>query len=136
MDKNKRILGEEYLKKWGKGLYNIEKLQNEINDIKKVRDVLLDIKLQNKEEIVKAYNEVINEKFEYLKSVISEYKFVNDLVEDLEKYQKDAIRYRYIYKKSWQDISLRTHISLRNCFCIKNMLINKIVEQLEETGKK
>mgnify|MGYP003371899694 CR=1 FL=1 len=122
MDKEKRKKGENYLKNWGK--------QIEINRIKKNNDVFATIQIENKDEIVNVYNNIINEKLLNLKQKIYEYKLVDDIINSLEDYQKDIIRFRYIYKNSWQAIALKAHISVRQCFNIKNLVINKILKDI------
>nr|WP_317356810.1 hypothetical protein [uncultured Tyzzerella sp.] len=130
MDKEKRKKGENYLKNWGKSILDIENLQIEINRIKKNNDVFANIQIENKDEIVNVYNNIINEKLLNLKQKIYEYKLVDDIINSLEDYQKDIIRFRYIYKNSWQAIALKAHISVRQCFNIKNLVINKILKDI------
>ncbi len=130
MDKEKRKKGENYLKNWGKSILDIENLQIEINRIKKNNDVFATIQIENKDEIVNVYNNIINEKLLNLKQKIYEYKLVDDIINSLEDYQKDIIRFRYIYKNSWQAIALKAHISVRQCFNIKNLVINKILKDI------
>ncbi len=130
MDKEKRKKGEKYLKNWGQGILDIENLQTEINKIRKNNNVFDSIQIDNKSDIVNIYNNIINEKLENLKNLIYEYKFVDDIISNLEEYQKDVIRFRYIYKNSWQAIALKVHISLRQCFNVKNLVINKILKSV------
>lgn len=130
MDKEKRKCGEKYLKKWAQSIIDIERLQTEINRIKKEGDIFSDIQIKDKTETINIYNELLDEKLEKLKEAIYDYKFVDDIIIDLEKYQKDIIKYRYVYKNSWQSIALKAHISLRQCFNIKNLVINKILEHI------
>lgn len=130
MDKEKRKKGENYLKNWGKSILDIENLQIEINRIKKNSDVFSNIQIENKEDIINVYNNIINEKLLNLKQKIYEYKIVDDIINSLEDYQKDIMRFRYIYKNSWQAIALKAHISVRQCFNIKNLVINKILKDI------
>ncbi|WP_250278877.1 hypothetical protein [[Clostridium] colinum] len=130
MDKEKRKKGENYLRKWGQGILDIENLQMEINKIRKENNIFENIQIDNKNDIVSIYNSVVNEKLEKLKNTIYEYKFIDDIIDGLEEYQKDIIKLRYIYKNSWQSIALKVHISLRQCFNIKNFVINKILQEV------
>ena len=130
MNKEKRKQGEKYLKNWGQSIIDIERIQNDINKAKKENDVFNNIQIKDKSDIINIYNEVLDEKLKNLKQVICDYKFVDDIITDLEEYQKDIIKYRYIYKNSWQAVALKAHISLRQCFNIKNLVINKILEHI------
>ncbi len=130
MNKEKRKQGEKYLKNWGQSIIDIERIQNDINKAKRENDVFNNIQIKDKSDIINIYNEVLDEKLKNLKQVICDYKFVDDIITDLEEYQKDIIKYRYIYKNSWQAVALKAHISLRQCFNIKNLVINKILEHI------
>ncbi|WP_317367724.1 hypothetical protein [uncultured Tyzzerella sp.] len=130
MDKEKREKGEKYLKNWGQGILDIQNLQTEINQIRKNNDAFDTIQIENKEDIVNIYSSVINEKLVKLKNLMYEYKIVDDVISNLEDYQKDVIRFRYIYKNSWQSVALKVHISLRQCFNIKNLVINRILKSI------
>lgn len=132
MDKTEREKGEKYLKNWGKSISNIEKLQVEINTIRKNNDVLEKIYLENKSDIIDCYNSILNEKLLELKKAIKDYKLIENILNDLEDYKRKVIEYRYIYKNSWQAVALKVHISLRYCFYIKNLVIKKILETIEE----
>lgn len=130
MDKEKRKKGEQYLRNWAQGILDMENLQIEINKIKKDNEILNNIQIKNKEDIINIYNKLINEKFLKLKKVIYEYKFVDDVINSLEEHQKKVIFSRYIYKNSWQMVALKVHMSLRQCFNIKNLVINKILKEI------
>ncbi len=130
MDKEKRKKGEKYLENWGQGILDMENLQIEINQIRRNNNVFDSIQIKDKKDITDIYNTIVNEKLEKLKALIYEYKFVDDIISNLDDYQKDIIRFRYIYKNSWQTIALKAHISLRQCFNIKNSVINKILQKI------
>ena len=130
MEKEQRILGEKYLKKWGQGILSIEKIQEEINKIRKEKDIFETVQIENKSDMIEIYNTLIDNKLQNLKHTISNYKFGDDIINDLEDYQKDIIKFRYIYKNSWQSVALKAHISLRQCFNIKNLVIHKILEHI------
>lgn len=130
MNKEKRLEGEKYLKNWGRGIIDIENLQAEINKIRKHNSIFENIQLKDKNDIVDIYNKIIDEKLKKLENTVYEYKFIDDIVSDLEEYQKDIIKYRYIYKNSWQAVALKAHISLRQCFNVKNKVINKILQKI------
>ncbi len=130
MDKEKRLKGEKYLKEWGNGILEIEKLQLEINKIRKDNNAFDSIQIDRKNDIINIYTNIINEKLKALKDAIYKYKMIDDIVSDLEEYQKDVIKFRYIYKHSWQSVALKAHISLRQCFNIKNIVINKILQNI------
>ena len=120
------------MQKWAKSILKIEKLQEEINNINKKNSIFEDIYLDEKTEIQNAYKEVLEEKKIQLKNTIKDYMLVEDVVNDLEEYKKDIIRFRYIHKNSWQAIALKVHISLRQCFNIKNDVINQILTNISE----
>ena len=130
MDKEKRKAGENYLKKWGQCILDIENLQREINQIRRNKDVFDTIQMDSKEDIINTYNIVVDEKLLKLKNTIYDYKFVDDIVSNLEDYQKKVIKFRYIYKNSWQTVALKAHISLRQCFNVKNLVIKKILQSI------
>ena len=132
MDKSKRQKGEIYLREWAQSFLKIEKLQVEINNINKKNSIFQDIYLDEKTDIENAYKEVLKEKKVQLKKVIKDYMLVDDIVNELEGYKKDIIYLRYIHKNSWQAIALKVHISLRQCFNIKNDVINKILDTMSE----
>lgn len=132
MDKSKRKKGEFYLHKWAEGLLSMEKIQSEINTIRKSNNAFQDIYLENKSDIEDCYKVVLAEKLSNLKNIIETYKFVEDIINNLEPYERDTIRWRYIHKNSWQTISFKANVSLRHCFNIKNKVINQILEKLEE----
>lgn len=132
MDKSKRKKGEAYLKKWGSSIAEIEKLQIDIHSIRKNNTAFENIDLDNKSDIKECFEIVLSEKLLKLQNIIRDYKFVEDIINDLEQYQRDTIKYRYIHKNSWQATAFKVHISLRQCFNIKNAVIEKILERLDE----
>lgn len=132
MDKNSRDIGERYLKKWGQGILGLQKIQEEINKIRKEKDLFQTVQIENKSDMIEIYNTVIDNKLENLKNNITNYKFIDDIINDLEEYQKDIIKFRYIHKNSWQAVALKAHISLRQCFNIKNKVIELILTELEK----
>ncbi len=134
MDKKAREKGEMYLKKWASAILEMEEIQTEINLIKKgtmPKKIEEKILLQDKNEIVDCYKIVIDEKREQLKNTIKIYKFIDDIINSLEDYERKVIGNRYFNKKAWQAVAFNSHISLRQCFNIKNKVINKILEKEE-----
>lgn len=124
------------MRKWAESILKLEKLQVEINNINKKNNKFDDIYLEEKADIENAYKEVLEEKKAQLKNIIKGYMFVDDVVNGLETYKKDIIRFRYIHKNSWQAVALKVHISLRQCFNIKNDVINKILDNMSEHNDK
>lgn len=133
MNKEKRKKGEEYLKKWASAILEIEKAQTEINLIKKGVMPKIEEKMivQEKIETIDCYKNIIDEKIAYLKNIIKSYKFIEDIINSLEEYERKVIEGRYVYKKDWQAVAFNSHISLRQCFNIKNKVINEILEKEE-----
>ena len=130
MDREKRKAGENYLKKWGQSILDMENLQREINQIRRNNDVFDTIQMDSKQDIINIYNIIVDEKLLKLKNIMYDYKFIDDIVSNLEDYQKKVIKFRYIYKNSWQTVALKAHISLRQCFNVKNLVINKILQSI------
>ncbi len=130
MNKEERKKGEEYLKKWAQNIKKIQALQEDINKLRKENDVFETIQIENKKDIIETYDNILQEKLEQLKQLIYEYKIVDDVVKDLDEYKKKLVSLRYIKKDSWQSIAMKCHISLRQCFNIKNNIIEQILDRI------
>lgn len=137
LDKNKRARGEELLKNWGKNLIRIEHSQNKLNNLRKNRDIFESLSLApgEKRDIISCCDEFISIELDNLKKNIKKYMVVDNVVDSLEENQRDIIRLRYILGKSWQEIAFQTHMCLRNCFHIKNFVINEVLERFDEVEK-
>ena len=132
MQKKDRKKGEKYLEKWADAILDMENMQMEINRIKKgvCNDrIENNIIVQEKNEIIDCYNTILEEKKEKLKNIIRNYKFVDDIINNIEYHQRKVIESRYKDKKHWGEVALEAHISLRQCFNIKNRVIKEILEQ-------
>lgn len=131
MDKEKRRKGEQYLRKWARSILDMEKLQIEINQLREKKATFEDIQMRNKDDINTIYQDVISKRIEKLKETIERYKFVDDVISNLEVHEREIINARYKQKRAWQLIALDVHIRERQCFNIKNRVINKILEKEE-----
>ncbi len=131
MERNKRDKGEFYLRRWGQAITEMERLQKEISNLKKGNYFFKDIYLDDKRDIEECYLDILYDKKTKLSKIIKDYKIVDDLVQNLELYQQEMLKSRYGQKKSWQAIALNVHISVRQCFNIKNKVIKEILENVE-----
>lgn len=134
MKQKDREKGEKYLKQWGEKQKNIEIIQEQIEDIIK-KDERYKIYM-NKENITKGiceklyediYKDMLTEKKQKLRYIIEQASDIDKIIDRLEEYQKELLKLRYIYKKSWQYIAMHVHISLRQCFNEKNFIISTIL---------
>ena len=82
MDREKRKAGENYLKKWGQSILDMENLQREINQIRRNNDVFDTIQMDSKQDIINIYNIIVDEKLLKLKNIMYDYKFIGDRVSD------------------------------------------------------
>lgn len=130
MDKEKRIKGEGYLKRWGQLMYEIENLQKEINNLRKNTKLFEEIDSNDKDDIQKFNDLFINEKMKKLKNFMYEYKEIDSILNQLDNYKKDVIKFRYVHKNSWQMVAMKSHISIRQCFNIKNFVIEQILQEI------
>lgn len=140
MDKEKRKQGEKYIVCWAEGRKSIEKIQKDINTIKKsIQDGdnlnidginIYDVNYSESKETIDTYIDILEEKELELKNKIRSCKIVDDVINRLEEYQKDVIKFRYIEKNSWEAVSLKSHISVRHCFNIKNFVIENILDTI------
>lgn len=127
MKKEERIKGEEILTKWAEARGRILDIQKEINMIKKGINPLLSEELEDDFEIKETYNKLMYEMLSEMKKKMIEYKNVEDIINQLENFERNIIIYRYQKKYSWDKIAMENHISRTNCFNIKNRIIKKII---------
>lgn len=136
MNKEKREKANIYLKNWARAIIEMENLQIEINKLKRKESFLEDIYLEDKKEIEQFYKQKLEDTKIKLKNVIKNYKLVDEIIEQLQPYEQSIIKKRYISKMKWQQISVNVHISIRQCFNIKNNVMDKIIEKIEEEENK
>ncbi len=128
MTKEERNKGEEILRKWARAKERLIELQKDINLIKDgVSPIFIQDTEQNKE-MFNIYNELIFEMLNEMKKKMLEYKNVEDIINRLEKFERNIIIYRYQKKYSWERIAMENHISRTNCFNIKNRIIKELIK--------
>ena len=89
MTKEDRNRGEEILKKWAIAKERLLELQREINLIKdKVSPTFIQ-DMEKNEEMLKVYNELIFEMLNEMKKRMIEYKNVEDILNRLEKFERN-----------------------------------------------
>lgn len=129
MTKEERNKGEEILRKWARAKGRLMEIQREIKLIKdKVSPIFIQDSEEN-EEILKTYKEVLSEMLNEMKKNMLEYKNVEDIINGLEKFERNIIIYRYQKKYSWDRIAMENHISRTNCFNIKNRVIKELIKE-------
>lgn len=129
MKKTERIYGEEILKNWANAKGRITDLQREINFLKENTKSVFYDEMQENDEINSVYKEVLFEMLNEMKKRMIQYKKVEAVVNNLEKFEKNIILNRYEKKYSWEKIAMENHISRTNCFNIKNKIIKKLLDE-------
>lgn len=129
MNKEERLYGENILKQWAEAKSNIISIQNEINYIKNNTNNLFSNELLNDDEIKQTYNQLIYELLSQMKIKMIKFKYVEDIINNLDNFEKNIIINRYQKKYSWDKIALESHISRTNCFNIKNKIIKKLLNK-------
>lgn len=138
MDKENRKKGEKILIEWAEADKKIKKMQSEIiilqNGLKDLENFkhkfdkkIFNLDTNDGKSFIEIYIETLFEMIEKMKAKISKYSYIENIISELENYKKMVIDLRYKQGYSWEAVSLRCHTSKRNCFNIKNMVIEKIL---------
>ena len=117
MDKERKFF-QALLKEYYDTKRKINFLNDKILNYEKMKSDMEELP----EEVLKCEKQLIEE----YKNKIKEYVFINTILEldfpDVKKILDD----RYLRNKSWQSVAMNNHLSLRQCFNIKNKVLKGI----------
>ena len=120
---------ELYLKNWGQSFNISYQIKCKINSLETEFynfDLSHNHSFISHYQMKQFYQEEIQKLINNLKDISIKYKFVDDIVNSLEKTQKNVIFMRYVKNYSWDYISIKNHLSRRTCFYIKDAVLKKI----------
>ncbi|MCD8157497.1 MAG: DUF1492 domain-containing protein, partial [Clostridiales bacterium] len=135
------------LKSWGNYINIITGLQDDIIEIRKtmvynrgLKAVKTDI-IPNNSNVSKpmeniavknidVYEEEISEIENQIKAVKKNKEDIDKFVDSLEDIEQRLLRFRYIRKKSWNAISMKIHLSDRQCYRVHNKILDKLTTYL------
>ncbi|MCD7905189.1 MAG: hypothetical protein LUG24_06370 [Clostridiales bacterium] len=136
------------LKSWGNYITIITGLQEDIIEIRKtieynrgVRALKLDgiphgsvPSKPTEDKAVKnidCYEEEISEIENQIRAVKGNKEEIDKFAEELDETEKSLLRYRYMRRKNWDAISMRIHLSDRQCYRVHNKILRRLISYSE-----